>query len=78
MDVTSTVNAILAADSAPLTQLQNQESTLNAQASALRTIESDLETLQASVRSLNDVQGAFSKVSVSSSGNDVVSATCWI
>jgi flagellar hook-associated protein 2 len=75
IDVTSTVNAILQAESGPLTQMQQQETTLNTQTSALKTLESDLESFQSSVYALNDISGAFSAVAVTSSNNDVVSAT---
>jgi len=76
LDVTSTVDAILEADAAPYQQMESQESTLNSQNSALKTIESDLESLQNAVWPLSDfVSGAFSNVAVTSSNNDVVSAT---
>jgi flagellar hook-associated protein 2 len=75
IDVTSTVDAILALDAAPEENLQNQVTTLNSQTSALQTIENDLTNLQTAVQALNDPMGAFSDVTVNSSNNDVVSAT---
>lgn len=75
IDVTSTVDAILQIDAAPEQNLQTQVTAFNAQTTALKTIESDLTALQTSVQALNDPDGAFSQVSVTSSNNDVVSAT---
>jgi len=75
IDVQSTVDAILQIDAAPEIQLQNQVTSLNTQSAALKAIESDLEAFQTSVQALSDFNGAFSAVAVSSSNNDVVSAT---
>jgi flagellar hook-associated protein 2 len=75
IDVTSTVDAILQIDAQPEVNLQNQVTALNSQTSALKTIESDLASLQTAVQALNDPMGAFSDVTVTSSNNDVVSAT---
>ena len=75
IDVTSTVDAILQIDAAPEVNLQNQVTALSTQTSALQTIENDLKALQTSVQALTDPIGAFSAVDVSSSNNDVVSAT---
>jgi flagellar hook-associated protein 2 len=73
--VTSTVDAILQVDAQPEVNLQSQVTAYNSQTTALQTIESDLTALQTSVQALNDPDGAFSQVSVTSSDNDVVSAT---
>jgi flagellar hook-associated protein 2 len=75
IDVTSTVDAILQLDAAPEVNLQNQVTSLNSQTSALQTVENDLASLQTAVQALNDPTGAFSAVAVTSSNNDVVSAT---
>jgi flagellar hook-associated protein 2 len=75
IDVTSTVDAILELDAVPEENLQNQVTTLNSQTSALQTIENDLASLQTAVQALNDPLGAFSADTVTSSNNDVVSAT---
>jgi flagellar hook-associated protein 2 len=75
LDVQSTVNAILQLESGPVQQLQQQETTLNTQAAALKSIESDLEAFQTSVYALNDFSGAFGALAVTSSDNNVVSAT---
>ncbi len=75
IDVTSTVDAILEVDAAPEIQMQNQVTADNAQTSALTSIGTDLASLQTAVQALNDPAGALSNVTVSSSNNDVVSAT---
>jgi len=75
IDVTSTVDAILQLDAAPEENLQNQVTALNAQTSALQTIETDLTNFQTAVQALDDPMGAFGDVTVNSSNNDVVSAT---
>jgi flagellar hook-associated protein 2 len=75
IDVTSTVNAILQIDAQPEVNLQSQVTTLGTQTTALQGIETDLASLQTAVQALTDPTGAFSAVTVSSSNNDVVSAT---
>jgi len=75
IDVQSTVDALLEIEAAPEKQLQDQVTTLDTQNSALQTLESDLEALQQSVWQLTGVSGGFGSLSVSSSDNDVVSAT---
>jgi flagellar hook-associated protein 2 len=75
IDVTSMVDAILELDAAPEVNLQNQVTALNSQTSALTTIENDLTSLQTAVQALNDPMGAFSDVTVTSTNNNVVSAT---
>jgi flagellar hook-associated protein 2 len=75
IDVTSTVDAILELDAVPEENLQNQVTSLNAQTSALQTIETDLTNLQTAVQALSDPMGAFGDVTVNSSNNNVVSAT---
>lgn len=75
IDVTSTVNSILSLLRAPEQLMQQQETTLNTQASALKSIESDLESFRSAVNDLNDFTGAFNSLSVTSSNNNIVSAT---
>ena len=75
LDVQSTVDAILQIDAQPEINLQNQVTALNSQTSALKQIESDLTSLQTAVQALSDPMGAFGSLAVSSSNNNVVSAT---
>ena len=71
----STVDAILLIDAAPEEKLQQQVTNLNTQTSALQSLQSDLTAFQSSLYPLTDFTGDFGAVSVSSSNNDVVSAT---
>jgi flagellar hook-associated protein 2 len=75
IDVTSTVDAILEIDAAPEQELDNQVTALNTQTSALQSIQSDLTAFQTSLQTLTDYTGDFGGLTVSSSNNDVVSAT---
>jgi len=75
IDVQSTVDAILEIDAAPEEQLQQQVTNLNTHTSALQSIQSDLTAFQTSLEALTDFTGDFGALSVSSSNNDVVSAT---
>jgi len=62
-------------DAAPEEQLQQDVTNLNTQTSALQSLQSDLTAFQSSLQALTDFTGDFSAVSVSSSNNNVVSAT---
>ena len=75
IDVTSTVDAILQIDAAPELQLQSQVTNLNTQTTALQGIQSDLTAFQTSLQTLTDFTGDFSGLTVSSTNNNVVSAT---
>ncbi len=75
IDVTSTVDAILQIDSAPEQQLDNQVTALKTQTTALQGIQSDLTAFQTSLQTLTNYTGDFGGLTVSSSNNDVVSAT---
>lgn len=75
IDVTSTVDAILELDAAPEETLDAQVAADNAETSALQSLQSDITAFQSSLESLTDFTGDFGALSVSSSNNDVVSAT---
>ena len=75
IDVTSTVDAILEADAQPEETMDAQVSAYNAQTSALQSLQSDLTGFQSGLEPLTDFTGDFSALTVSSSNNDVVSAT---
>ncbi len=75
IDVTSTVNAILQIDAQPEVNLQSQVTALGTETSALQSIETDLASLQTAVQALSDPTGDLNQVTVTSSNNDVVSAT---
>ena len=75
IDVTSTVDAILQLDAAPEETLDAQVAADNAQTSVLQGLQSDITAFQSSLEALTDFTGDFGALSVSSSNNDVVSAT---
>jgi len=75
IDVQSTVDAILQIDAQPEINLQNQVTSLNTQTSALQGLQSDLTAFQTSLQALTNPTGDFGGLTVSSSDNNVVSAT---
>ena len=75
IDVTGTVNQILAADRAPEQIWMTEQATFSAQVSALQGINSDLQDLQTQVNALNDFQGALGSNSVSVSNSSILTAT---
>jgi flagellar hook-associated protein 2 len=75
IDVTSTVDAILQIDAAPEETMDAQVAALNAQTSSLQSLQSDITAFQTSLQALTNFTGDFGGLSVSSSNNDVVSAT---
>ena len=75
IDVTSTVDAILEIDAAPEQTLDAEVSADNATVSSLQSLQSDITAFQSSLQTLTDFTGDFGGLSVSSSNNDVVSAT---
>ncbi len=75
IDVNSVVNELQATASGQLTIWQQEQSTLQTQASNLTAINSDLSSLASAVQALNDPLGAFSAVTATSSLPEVVTAT---
>ncbi len=75
INVQSTVAAIIQADSAPLTAMQNQQSTYTAQTSALNNINTLLNNLQTSVWALQDPLGQFTARAATSSNSSVLTAS---
>jgi flagellar hook-associated protein 2 len=75
IDVTSTVDAILEIDAAPEKTLDARVTADNAVTSSLQSLQSDITAFQTSLQALTDFTGDFGGLSVSSSNNDVVSAT---
>ncbi len=69
------VASIISAESAPEQLMQQQVSTLSSQASALSTINTQLQALQTAVFSLNDFQGALAAKVANSSDSTVATAT---
>ncbi len=75
INVSNVVSEMISADSAPVTLMENEETTLENKSSALQTIMTDLSNFQSSVNALNDLSGAFSSLAVTSSNSSVVTAT---
>ncbi len=75
IDVTATVDAILETDAAPEEALDQDVTNLNSQNTALQTLQNDILDFQTTVDALTNYSGDFGSVSVSSTNNNVVSAT---
>ncbi len=75
IDVSSVVSELMQVERQPEVQLQNQQTTINSQVSALTSISSQLTTLYDAVNSLKDFDGAFSQNTTGSSDSAIVSAT---
>jgi flagellar hook-associated protein 2 len=69
------VNSAISAARAPETNWENQQTTLQNQTSALKTIESNTSSLSNDVQYLNSVVGPLSARTVSSSNSSLVSAS---
>lgn len=74
INVQAVVQEIIAADSTPLTDMQNQQSTFSSQTSALQNIGSLLSTLQTSIQALSDVDSPVQAQVATSSNSNVVTA----
>jgi flagellar hook-associated protein 2 len=75
IDVQQFVQLALAGDQANITALQNNQTALNSQSTALATITSDLNNLQNAALALSDPLGALNAQSATSSNSTVLSAT---
>jgi flagellar hook-associated protein 2 len=74
IDWTNIINDMVAAESAPITQWQAQQATLNTQDTAYQTIGTDLTNLQSDVTTLT-APGFFQSATASSSDSSVATAT---
>jgi flagellar hook-associated protein 2 len=75
LNVQQVVAAQIQADSAPLILLQNRQTALNAQSSALNSMEVDVSNLQAAVFNLTDFTGGLNAQQANSSDPSVLTAT---
>lgn len=75
IDVTATVDAILEIDAAPEETMVAKVDAYNAHISSLQSLQSEITAFQTSLQTLTNFTGDFGGVSVSSTNNDVVSAT---
>jgi flagellar hook-associated protein 2 len=74
IDVSTVVSELMQLQRQPEVQLQNQQSTIKDQVTALNTISTQLTALYTSVNTLKDIFGAFSQNSTGSSDSAIVSA----
>ncbi|MGA2373079.1 MAG: flagellar filament capping protein FliD [Candidatus Korobacteraceae bacterium] len=74
IDVSSVVDSMMQVEDQPETQMKDEQSSLDAQISALTTIGTELSTLSDSVNSLGDFDGALNQFTTGSSDAAVVSA----
>ena len=75
INVSATVDAILQIDAAPEQNLQNRVTSLNAQTAALQSLQSNINDFQTALEALTSYSGDFGALTVSSSNNNLVSAT---
>jgi flagellar hook-associated protein 2 len=74
INVSALVQQVLSESSGQLTEWQNEQSTLQSQASDLTTINSDLNNLATAVQALADPLGPLAALSATSSDNNVLTA----
>ncbi len=75
LDVTSAVASIIAAERAPETAWQNQQTTINSQATEIHQLESEISAVTVQLQSLGDPISAFGAVAATSSNSSVVTAS---
>jgi flagellar hook-associated protein 2 len=75
INVSTVVSELMQVERQPEVQLQNQQSTISSQVSALTSINSQLTKLYDSENSLKDILGAFSQNATGSSDSAIVSAS---
>jgi flagellar hook-associated protein 2 len=75
IDVNQFVQLALSGDQANITQLQNQQGTLNSQSKALAQITGDLTALQSAAFALNDPLGTLNAQTATSSNTNTLTAT---
>ena len=75
INVSSVVSELMQVKEQPMTQMQNEQTTINSQISALTNINTQLSALQTSIQSLEDpVNGALSQMTTGSSDSSIVAA----
>lgn len=75
IDVASLVQQVLNESSGPLIEWQDEQSTLQTQASDLTSINSDLNSLATAVQALSDPLGVLASQGATSSNSNVLTAT---
>lgn len=75
IDVSSLVQEVLSESDGQLTEWQDEQSTLQTQASDLTSINNDLNSLASAVQALSDPTGALTQLTANSSDSTVLTAT---
>jgi flagellar hook-associated protein 2 len=75
IDVQSLLDSAMAAAEIPMQLLQQQQSTLQTQSSALQSIEGDITSLQTAVSDLSNTSGSVNSLTATSSDSNVLSAS---
>ena len=75
IDVQSTVDQLMSLQKAPLTQMQQQQTDLASETSALTDIQAKLQSLENVVQSLGNYTGSLAARSAMSSQSSAISAT---
>jgi flagellar hook-associated protein 2 len=75
IDVQALLNSALAAAQAPLTNLQQQQTTEQTQSAALQVIGNDVTTLTTAAQALTDTNGAINALTANSSDSTVLTAS---
>jgi flagellar hook-associated protein 2 len=75
IDVQSLLNSALAAAQAPLTNLQQQQTTEQTQSAALQSIATDVTALNTAAQALTDTSGAINALTATSSNTAVLTAS---
>lgn len=75
IDVQSLLNSVEQANAIPLQLLQQQQSNLQTQSSALTSIENDINALSTAVSALSNTSGSINSLTATSSDSNLVTAT---
>jgi flagellar hook-associated protein 2 len=75
VDVQALLNAALAADQTPITNLQQQQTSIQTESTTLTAIEGDITSLANAVTALGDSNGGVSALTATSSNSSVLSAS---
>src|ERR1700733_6334085 len=75
IDVQSLLSSAIAATQAPLTLLQQQQTTVQTQSAAMQSIGNDVTALTTAAQALTDSTGAINALAATSSNTNVLSAS---
>lgn len=76
INVSSVVSELMQVQEQPMTQMQNEQTTINSQISALTSINTELTSLQTSIQALEDpVNGSMTQMTTGSSDSSIVAAS---